>query len=200
MRIKLAICLLATCQASRSDPLQVDHSSNAEVPYEFDTLLFGEVDPYDDEELDEVDLSDDEGLYTWRDVPSPKATRKSPPIPIPGRDTPVSMSSRHAVADSYDPAVIAFKKRVESPTRIAQLAQIIKDSSTIQDLEMNYIKAINMLDFDFEDVYRGLEEQLINTMGSGMTQSRDFAYLEQEYAQRKGVLESVYRTKKVSFK
>ena len=194
MRIQLAICSLATCEASRFEPLQVDHSPNAEVPYEFDTLLFGDVDANDDEELDEVDFSDDEGSSTWRDVPSPKVTRKSPPIPIPGRDPPV----RHVVADSYDPAVIAFKKRVESPTRIAQLAQIINDSQSIPDLEMNYIKAVNLLDFDFEDVYRGLEDELINTIGSGMTQSRDFAYLEREYAQRKGILESVYRKKKAS--
>lgn len=106
MRIQSTFCLLATCQASQFEPLQVVRSSNAE----FDELLFGHLD-----EFDEVDLSDDEGSGTWKDVSSPpKGTRISPPVPIPERDTPVRMPSRHAVGDSYDPVLILSKKRVGS--------------------------------------------------------------------------------------
>lgn len=55
---------------------------------------------------------------------------------------------------------------------------------------MNYIKALNMLDFDFEDVHRDLEET--------EAQWREFVDLEREYAEWKGRLETVYHKRKAS--
>ena len=192
MRIQSAICLLATCEASRFHPLHVDHSSHADTHYvpesqeeqdddDFGEMVFGDRDEEYGEKWDDDDFSDEEVSSTWKEIPSPKG--KSPPIPIRGSVTPSSMSSGHE-----DLRLKVFMHRVESPTRMAELEKIITDSRSIAELEMKYREASDLLDSDFKELYRHMYD-----LGPGVGDSEEFAEFDREYLQKEKQLDAVYR-------
>lgn len=192
MRIHLAICLLATCEASRFQPLKTDND------YDLEPLLSGKQDPYDDDDFEEI-LFGDGGAYeeeydekwddeevssTWKEPP--RSLKGTPPIPIRGSVTPSSMSSGHD-----DLRLKVFMHRVETPTRMAELEKIITDSRSMAELEMKYIEASDLLVSDFRELHKHMYD-----LGSGVADSEDFAEIDGDYVQKEKQLEAVYRRTK----